>query len=376
MALLDGLGRAIQKLDCAVLGSAAYIFGSLNVLQGLDQGTAANVINGYRRLRGCDPANDPVPPPPPFVGGQCPEVYILSYTALRQTGAFFAAGSFAVLGPVGGLRVVTTNGTGSLQVFSSGVNVGDTTCPAIVSSGSPAWRSASLGGAGLANGSATITSLTPCGADNCGDPPPPPSPPINVNFDVDVEYVDEGDNIVNITIPVEFSPFSVNFNGDVSFPISFSLGGIDFNGDVSFGPEFDLNVRGPRFNKGGGESLPDGDPADDRPEAAPEANIVGAVVIAQTVSDNAATSIDFVNGPNIFAPRLGSLKFAYSLGGATFWSGDIDVKGDRTFIPCPFSQGADAIAVSPVPGVTLTATPIRGFPLATIGDIKVVLDTL
>jgi len=82
------------------------------------------------------------------------------------------------------------------------------------------------------------------------------------------------------------------------------------------------------------------------------------------------TTIATQNIPTIFAPRAGSIKFAYSVGASTFWSNDIDVKGGRVFIPCPFSQGADAVAVSPAPGVVLNWVEITGPALATVADLQ------
>lgn len=369
MAFLDGLGQAFKAIDCALLSGGDYILGGIGRFTGLDQGLAQNAINALRRLRGCSPDNDAEPPEPSFAGGQCPEPYVITVTTTRVEPNPPEALTFLARGPILGVRVEPISPTSAaVQINCTGISFNGGVCSGL-SNGGQGFRTI-VAGSVYIDQSASITSISACGSDNCGDLPAPYPPPSVTNIDIDVEFLDEGDNIVNVTIPVEFKPFTVNFNGDVAFPFEFSLGGLSFEGTVSFSPEFNLNVRPKdRPSPTTDEPIPPGPPEEDVPRSEPGEKIVGVVVISEIQSDASVGSIDFVGGPDTFIPRAGSVKFAYSIGGATFWSSDIDVKTLRTFIPCPFSQGADAVVATPNPGITSRAIPIRGFPLATVADL-------
>lgn len=369
MALLDGLGEAFKSLDCGILSASDYILGGIGRFTGLDQGLASNAINGLRRLRGCPEAGDITPPPPPFTGGQCEGT---NYRVQGISTVYPRADCEPIVnpfnafypGPIRGLRTAVNNPSGPLctpgqnQVFLSfgpDSNI----------------QEALVAGAGF-GASFEITSVTrnSGGLDICGDPPPPILPPINIDVDVPVTFTDEGDNIVNITIPVEFKPFTVNFNGDVSFPFEFSLGGIDFTGDVVFAPDFSLNVNPPRLPKGPINPPPSGSEDEIPVPLKPRGEkIQGVIVVATVNSDQRVSSYEGSPVPDIYVPRLGSVKFAYSFGVSTVWSNDIDVKGTAVFIPCPFSQGADAVQGRPEAGITFSLSAVEGPPIATVADI-------
>lgn len=360
MSFIDGLGQALKNLDCFLLGQAAYVGGSIGRFGDITAGLGEQVINGARRLRGCDPAGDVTPPPPPFTGGQCAVVYLTEFARTDQPTNWLSTNPPSLVGPITS-AVVSTVGPGP--------------------SGTTTYRATFTGANGTSIGQSNNFNPPPGIitrvrrqdglADNCGDPPPIYPPPTNINIDVDVEYVDEGDVIVNVTVPIEFKPFTVNFNGDVNFPFEFSLGGIDFNGDVVFSPDFSLNVGGPSLPPGPiNTPNPDPDTNPDVPPA-PRGNKVQGVLVTAVVAPNSeVSSIDGGSIPDIFVPRLGSVKFAYSFGARTVWSNDIDVKGTNVFIPCPFSQGADAVAGSPRPGVTFSLAELTGPPLATVTDLS------
>lgn len=372
MTFFTGLGNALQALDCFVLSSADYLYGASGQLAGLDAGLSGRVISGLRRLRGCDPANDPPPPEPLFEGGQCQGVqYRIFFTRNNtQTGvrqpeeqAGFRNGPLTVT-QVSPAPTTCGDGVASPEVYIHSANDTPT-------SGLPLNNS----GAGACTNFPFNTSIRVERADglsdDCGDPPPVFPPPSNINIDVDVEFTDEGDNIVNVTVPITIRPFTVNFNGDIKFPFDFDLGGIEFNGDFSFDPEFNFNVGGPTLPPGPIDIEPgDPDPTPPVPPA-PRDNKVQGVLVTATVAPNVETS-SYNNGgiPDIYVPRLGSVKFAYSFGARTVWSNDIDVKGTNVFIPCPFSQGADAVAGSPVEGVTFALAALTGPPLATVVDVR------
>lgn len=164
----------------------------------------------------------------------------------------------------------------------------------------------------------------------------------------------------------------MDFNGNFRLPFTFDFGGNTFTGNFNLNPEFSLTINPPALPPGsdqGTDELPPGDPADEVEPLPVDEKIIGVVVTSSIVGEQQFTTILTQGMPNILAPRAGSIKFAYSLGATTFWSNDIDVKGDRIFIPCPFSQGADAVVVSPAPGVALQWVPISGPPLATKADL-------
>jgi len=121
VSFLQGLSNAFRALDCGILSGADYVFGSANRLAGVVDPTTSNVINALRRLRGCDPQDDPIPPPPPFAGGQCDgELYTGSWSARIGSEEFTRTVNFTAWGPIGGVQSVFQNGTFATGLVSRG----------------------------------------------------------------------------------------------------------------------------------------------------------------------------------------------------------------------------------------------------------------
>jgi len=241
--------------------------------------------------------------------------------------------------------------------------------------GQPLTRALNRGGVACSfpDGQDSISSLSferLDGQPECGDPDPVYPPPINFTTNIDVTYnIDDGTE-VTVTIPFIFAPITANFNGTLRIPFTFDFGGFEFSGNINL-PDFNLTINPPSIPPGSGDDLEPvgGDDGDTIPPLPPEEKIIGVVVNSAIANPGRVSSVDFEAAPDIIIPRAASVKFAYSIGAATFWSSDIDVKTLRAFIPCPFSQGADAVVVTPYIGLTSTSVPIRGFPLATTGDL-------
>ncbi len=358
----EAVRDAVRSVQCALLADNEYVVGSVGRFAGPTRERALDGINATRRLLGCPMGDDPLPPPPDFTGGQCSNVLYtvnVSYTGSNNQVQTTLTQSFR--GPVRGLFPRPPNEFNSVAVFlESGLA---TQAPVQMFNTSPANAN-----------SGQITSIIRQGGlpDDCGNPDPTYPPPISRPTNIDVTYnIDNGDE-VNLTIPFIFAPIEANFNGTLRIPFTFDFGGFEFTGNFNFDPNVEITINPPRVPSGsddGLEDLPAGDPEEEVPELEPDRKIIGVVVTSSLVGEQQLTTILLDGMPNIFAPRAGSIKFAYSLGVTTFWSNDIDVKGDRIFIPCPFSQGADAVVVSPAPGVQLEWIPIRGFPLATVNDV-------
>lgn len=378
-----GVADAVQSFRCQLLGDGPYTLGSLAAATPSIRPALANTLNAIRRLTGCPPLGDITLPTPPYEGGQCEGVVYKVYLA----GEPFPAGNPGTadregIGPVSGLcfpdagfgntfiGVQFANGCefrGGGQTFA-GPGTQDT------------WR---------------ITSIERLDGepDTCGDPPPEYPPPVNINTNLDVTFEgDEGD--VTLNIPFTFSPIVVNFDGTLSIPFNFTIDGVNLTGNFPLNVNAPITINPPRLPPGSGEDFtpidsdnnpPTSDPPpgggddpgsggsggnqDPIEPAPPDQKIIGVVVSAILSNNDRVSEIASPGIPPIYAPRLGSVKFAYRLGPSTFWSSDLDIKDRRTFIPCPFSQGADAVVASPQPGVNMTFVPIRGFPLATTADV-------
>ncbi len=361
-ALAFGIATALVALRCQLLTDDPYILGSVSRVLPSTRPAFLEALNKTRRLVGCPPEGDPEEPPGPFVGGQCPVLYNINWT--------WSAGSFNS-GPQSSQRVgplsFSREGTGSLDCGPGG----DVYNVFILIDGTGASPIALATGCGAQLNSLSVSRADGL-PDNCGSLPGVYPPPTNIETDIDVTYNIEGDTEVTVTIPFIFAPIDINLDGTLQIPFTFDFGGFEFSGDINL-PDFDVTINPPGLPPGDGEDIdpiPPDDPDDRVPPLPAQSKIVGAVVACTIDSPSIVGSIDFEGGPDTIIPRAASVKFAYSFGGATFWSPDIDVKTLRSFVPCPFSQGADAVVVSPSIGVTVTTVPITGFPLATTQDVR------
>lgn len=372
----------MQSAACAVLSANEYVNGGVGLVAPGLRDFFNDRINQSRRLIGCT-SPDVEPPPPEFEGGQCPGVSYRLDVVHSATATLCNGTSPAPNGPF------TENGVATLvgPVTSITTYTASTVCPngrpsrygvRYTDQGGARTRQTELNSTAAryfenisVSPSLVYLSGSPSGGD-CGSLPPVYPPPIDIDIDIDIDYDDDDGNPISITIPFTFAPFIVNFDGSISAPFSFDFGGFTFDGSLELSPEIDVNINLPKLPRGTGqgtEGLPPGPPADEVEPLEAEEKIIGLVVSSTVVNQGALTQVDADIIPDLWIPRLGSVKFAYSFGGTTFWSSDIDVKSTRTFIPCPFSQGADFAAASPVPGVTMSTVQIRGFAIATQNDL-------
>ena len=351
-------------------------------LPGGDSTFADNTTKALRRLRGCDPENDPVLPPAPFSGGQCQgEAYGARYSWFSGptsnpinytpgTGQF-QPGSRTLYGPLSGGSLVAGGG-GLCAANRSGyvVNGFDV-------NGNPLSGLLNRGGTAcfFASSLDRIEDLgfeRLDGGAECGDPEPILPPPGDTNIDIDVTYTTEEGDEVTVTIPFIFAPVQIDISGDFDFPFEFSFGDVNFTGDFTVAPEIRVTVNPPPAPRGTDSPITDLPPPDDEIPVTPSTfaeRVVGVVVQSALVGEQQLTTIFTENIPQILAPRCGSVKFGYAIAGRSFWSPDIDIKDLNCFIPCPFSQGADTVAASPALGVVLNYVPIFGAPLATVADL-------
>lgn len=363
------LGAAIAATRCGVLSASDYVLGAVGGAGVVNTDGALAAVNAARRLGGCIPANDPEPPPPEFTGGQCAVTYNCSVTYTLATAGCGTLGPFTdsipgVPGPLSTRFTHDTAASGPVGGLCPGFSKNK--WELLVTAGVFATRSSPRG--------ITISSFTATRADgqpdDCGDIPSVFPPPINIDIDVNFDYTDEGDNIVNVTIPITYSPFNFDFNGNIRAPFSFNFGGSNFTGSATFSPRVTVDINSP-------SQPPSAVDPPTSPSEPPEEvvypprgdKVQGVIVVATINSDSEVSSIEGDVVPDLFVPRLGSVKFAYSFGISTVWSNDIDVKGTAVFIPCPWHQGASAVQANPTQGVSFSLTAITGPPVALVTDL-------
>lgn len=367
-AVALGVATALVALRCQLITDDPYVLGSVSRVLPATRPAFLRALNQTRRLVGCPVDGDVQEPSPPFLGGQCPVAYRFTWQQRQgSTASGFSWSNNIVTGYTGPLRVVdessgdeTCPGEGQgfarQRLIGSGVNQ-DRLLSNGCSDAPPGWRLISL----------VRTDGQP---DDCGDAPGVYPEPTDFTTNIDVTYdIDNTQTTVNI--PFVFAPITANFDGSLRIPFSFDFGGFEFSGDINL-PDFDVTIEPPGLPPGSGEDLSgegEDQPGETVPPAPPNEKIIGVVVTATQIDSRRVSSYSSPGITPIFVPRLGSIKFAYSIGAATFFSSDIDIKDRRTFIPCPFIQGADAVIASPNLGVNLTFTPIRGYGAATTRDV-------
>ena len=327
----------------------------------------------------------PVPPQAPalpqgpgFNGGQCPTAYVVRVRISGEqsiNGFFippdiqpgFVISEGIVQGP---FASVITNAPGPQPAVTQPVwSALDSDGIGKGSGSTEIERSPEWSGAGrrfYRNLTAQVQSVVRLDGlpDDCGEPPPtfppgtpPPSNPrppgttinidlpdigpIDVDFNptVGLVYVDvDGSIQVPVTVNVSFAPdfdFDLDFNVDLGDPTADPTPPIDpfpDNPDGRPQPEDCPPPDGCRRN-------PDVEPGDDAEGEEEDLDrvIVGAYV-ASIVDQIAvrATRIFQQNGPDIYAPALGYLRFRYELpGGGDTWGTDIPIKVISQVIEAP-----------------------------------------
>jgi hypothetical protein len=359
---------ALRSVQCSLLADNAYIVGSVGRFAGPVRDRALDGLNATRRLIGCDPTDDPPGPQPVLNGGQCAGVeYTLGGRRINDDGTVNSSWNL----PCGNFRFgpITPRVFDDAGTVRSGYDYSTSQGQRLFAE---VWT-----GSALLDGNARVTfdTVARCDGqpDNCGTSPPVFTSPISITRNIDVTYNIENGDEVTINIPFVFAPITVDFNGNFRIPVTFDFGGNEFSASFPLDLDASIEINFPGLNPGDGQDvddLPPDEPGETVPPVEPDQKIIGVVVNVTSFDNRKVSEYSSPGIPRILVPRVGSVRFAYSLGGATFWSPDIDVKGDREFIPCPFSQGADAVVASPQVGVNLSFVPIRGFPLATAADAR------
>ena len=201
------------------------------------------------------------------------------------------------------------------------------------------------------------------GPDNCGgvapDQPAPifrPGPqPISITYidNSNTEITELGD--FNLLVPV-FLP------GSITIPFNVDFGGVQIDGRLNINGDITFEIspgRQPDDTVTDTEppALPPGQEPDD-PET--ERRIIGVHVFTTLPPNTPVTTIFQEDGPNIFAPRGGSVRFLVTGGGGSSWTRDIDIKGDRQYIACPAPQGAISVVANELPGGTVSLIRVYG----------------
>jgi hypothetical protein len=369
VSAIDAISQALRAGACSVLSGAEQGAQYVSNVYGTSFGAYNGAAGLRRQICSDNPANDDTYEPP-FMGGQCDQAYVVFLQRIMADGSTpFSPFGRLTRGPILGTRRVPLDGGSppnySLQINTNGSLQAQSTCGAISASGQ-AWRPI---GSGVGQ-DIKITSITPCGSDDCGNIPPVVAPPQNFNYDVDITYNIDDSTEITVPLSVIFAPVYVALDGKINAPISVDLGGIKFDGTVEFAPEFKVEIQ-PSGSSGGGGGPDDpgdlDDPSDPGEPVPPEnpqtPPIVGVLVFSQVDSDAVPSGILFVDGPNLYVPRLASVQFAIKTGNSIAWTSDQDVKNTECYVPCIPPQGAIAVRVSPMPGVTVSFTPVRGVPL-------------
>jgi len=327
----------------------------------------APVASGIRRkLCSDDPANDPVYEPP-FSGGQCPVDYNATWeqrTFNSGTMTYNWTPRSATGGDRRGPMGITDPSLGG--GCSPGTQEArETIVPAVGASFLVGFGGCSDVKPSYRNLVFTRQDGLP---DDCGDIPPvlPEPGPIIYEGD-DITYnIDES---TDITVPISFvfSPVYVDLDGSLKIPVNFDVGGVTFDGTIEVSPEFNFEFNPSGIDGGPGTvDDPDGigepgepsDPVEDPEEGT--LPIIGVLVYSDIDPDGDPSGILFPTGPNIYVPRLASVTFAVQTANSIGWTPDQDVKNLECYVPCPALQGAIAVRVSPMRGVTSRFTPVRG----------------
>lgn len=365
----EAVGEATRLALCSVFAGNEAVNALLSPIAGDAAGfyPAASALR--RRLCSDDPTNDPEFEPP-FTGGQCPgTTYQITCTTTVYANGTCAPTvnpfSTTALGPIRGpfTDSVSPPPGGPLCAGTSGTRVF-----LRVGAGQSVLT---LAGASF-GASVSGLSVTPItGPDNCGDILPDIGPPGNVPYTgPDITYnIDES---TEITVPFTavFAPVYVKIDGSINVPLTLDVGGLTFKGEVTISPEFNLNITPDGFDTTPGVTddpdeleEPGEPPADLPPEDEQTPPIIGVLVYSDIDPDGVPSGILFVNGPNLYVPRLASVQFAIKTRNSIGWTSDLDVKNLECYVPCPAPQGAIAVRVSPMPGVTTRFSAVRGQPL-------------
>lgn len=304
----------------------------------------------------CD---DPTPPPqtpPPFTGGQCPEVlYNVSW-------AYQIEGNPETTGVLNGVRGPV------------GVENVDTPPPSPGKQGRILQRVGTPSELGFlifstseeVTSGLSITAIVRADGlpDDCGDPEviiPPFTPPT-----ITVPVPDPGggpDIDVDVTL---FAPVIIGPN--VFAPVRIEGPNFDIDGRINFQPNFNIEVGIGGTGGGGGTTVPpepedDFDPeSPDEPPAADGRRIIGLIVTLNTDSIVRATELaqDGDIG-SILVPRIAIAYLISNNGGVRVPLSGVDLKLRNTYIPVPPDVEVVSWRIHTEPGVTVQSVrPVYG----------------
>jgi hypothetical protein len=366
----EGLRQGLKNAYCSQVASSPQWFTNLRrvLVPGALRDAADNLYTWI-----CDiPQGDAPPPPPPqFEGGQCPGV-TYNATAIRISSNGNGPPSDPPCQYTNDGRILVATGlTGPISGVGSEV----------ISAGSPnvftrRWFITHAGGEFNLGG--FFTGCPEAGffgfefnradglPDDCGDPGPDiPDETDPIEVSVTIIYGD--DNEYSLTVPVIFAPVYVALDGTVNVPVS--IGEINLNGTLELFPDFNFN---PEFTFTGPDPGPEGDPVPETPDIPdgtdggeddeppePESSVIGVFVDCAIQSSGKPSGIYREIGPDIYAPRLGTVKFAVRFGGRLFWSEDLPIKTLRGYIPNPFQFNAERVVCNAEPGVFINWSEVR-----------------
>lgn len=377
---------AVGKVLCAAGGLSRLgqdIAGKVNPFYegSLLDGYQTGVTNALNRFCPVPPQGAPVAPETPFSGGQCADVSYavvlrLTYDWTPNPGGFVAGaqvftafqdlGRAVIFGPINGFTVspedegfklsmqVRANSRDGTPLIGSPIGSGGGDIPP---AGNQAVRNLRV-----SNISITRNDGLP---DNCGDPPPVfppgtpnPTDPRPPDTTINIDLPDIGP--VDITFSPTVGIVYVNNQGDFIVPVTVSV--FDTTNNIDLDIDIGINISDPTAppepidpsppkNPDDRPEEPDCPPVercDDGPEEEPPeeeppieerayVNIAGvAVLAAVNPLVVAATEVLQLNGPNIWVPRLGYIRFGYEMPeGDIVYSEDIPVKLTNQLIEPP-----------------------------------------
>jgi len=376
---LEGVGRGLRSAYCSqVRSSPEWLQNVRRVLVPTDFRERADFLNNWV----CGDEG-PSLAPPPYTGGQCSipyspiatiayTYYDAAFTGTNKQGTFEGIANFGPFYPVNGPLGAVTQEIATTTYHNDHLIVTLETASGVIF-----WRvNAPVPAVGGKIVSIDGVSISPNSSlpDDCGDPIPPRGPGTNINAPITINYGDS--NQYSLTVPVLWAPVTVNLNGTVTVPVTVNISpNIELTGNVTLFPDFEFKptfnfpgVDSPGFDPDdappddptGDPDNPDdtSDPSDDEPSEEPLQRIHAVLCRAVVQPEARPTGIFQPDGPDIYAPRLGSVRFGWYMNGGVFWSRDIDVKGLSSVIECPFPWGADRVAVNAAQGAAINWTAL------------------
>ena len=237
-----------------------------------------------------------------------------------------------------------------------------------------------------------VTDLTPTAT--CTGPLIDPRVPfMPSDWRVENNYTYETNEGPSFTIPLIFAygQLDVNINGEISIPVNITPK-VDLNINPSFNFPIDIDIpigggppvlrpRVPPPVDPGPPALPPSPRPDDFEPSPPPAtkppdvpdpddpaspepeqicSIRAAIVTTTAVSPTSSPTIIGQDGnPDIYAPSLGYINFAYRVSGnAIAWGPDVPIKNRRQFCEVTWPAGAVDVKGTPKPGISWSISPV------------------